>query len=83
MLTTTFQAALRRYTQPPFTDVVIELTSGFRFLVTHPDGVQVADDLILIIDTDRTTHLFDASSVLRLFVVFGRDEDREEFEIPE
>jgi hypothetical protein len=74
----TFRKALDRFTSDEFTPFVVELLSGARMVVSHPEAIRLEDGLITIVDSDFTVHLFDDSVVSQLFVPFGRSEDRPE-----
>jgi hypothetical protein len=62
-----FERALRLFTRrkrfKPFT---IELVSGDRFAVTHPEAVTLRDDLALFVAPDQTFRRFDAEVVCQL-----------------
>ena len=76
-----FRTALRAMMREPFHPFVVALHNGQRFEITHPEGLRVEGGVIVAHEDDRTVHRFDSSSVVSMFIPFGRPEDRED--IPE
>jgi hypothetical protein len=63
-----FLAALRAFSlRQPFQPFSVELVSGDRFHVRHPEGIALWGMLALYIAPDRAVKLFDSSSVCQLY----------------
>jgi hypothetical protein len=70
MDTKVFQRALQAFTKRrPFKPFVIELASGDRLLVKHPEAVYTSGELIIITEPSRRGRLFQSSSVCQLLDV--------------
>jgi hypothetical protein len=67
MIRFALQRALLSFTRRrPFLPFEMELTSGDKFLVAHPEAVQMRGNLIYYIATTGRQRLFDSSSVCQL-----------------
>jgi hypothetical protein len=63
----TFKVALRAFTKRrQFQPFVVELKTGFRLIVRHPEALMLRGDVAMFIRRNRTHRLFDASSVNQL-----------------
>jgi len=63
----TFAVALRAFVRrQPFRPFLVELTSGDRFRVPHPEAVSMRGDVAMYIGPEGTVKLFDGSSVCQL-----------------
>lgn len=63
----TFAEALGRFNATvPFRAFTVELLNGVRLATRHPEAVILYGDLAVYVETDFTTQLFDASSVVRI-----------------
>lgn len=63
-----FRAALRAFCRrKPFLPFWIELVTGARFLVAHPEAIAFRGELVTQVGTDGTNKLFDSQSVCQLF----------------
>lgn len=52
----------------PFKSFKIELSSGDRFAVVHPEALRRSGNLFVHVSTDHTNRLFDAASVSHFLV---------------
>ena len=67
MQTDAFERSLRAFVRRiPFQSFTVELTSGTRFQVLHPEALAFNGGLAAYIGTDGTPSLFDHGSVSRL-----------------
>lgn len=67
MQTEAFERSLRTFVRrAPFQPFTVELTSGTRFQVTHPEVLAFNGGLAVYIGTDGTPSLFDHESVSQL-----------------
>lgn len=63
----TFATALRSFTnRRHFQPFVVELRTGFRLLVRHPEALVLRGDVAVFVRRSFTHRLFDASSVNQL-----------------
>lgn len=63
----------------PFRPYFVELQSGDRFLVKHPEVVYIRERLIYHVTPQRDYRVFDSSSVCSVLdVVAGPDENQKE-----
>ena len=63
----TFAIALRSFTnRRHFQPFVVELHTGFRFLVRHPEALVLRGDVAVFARRDFTYRLFDCTSVNQL-----------------
>lgn len=63
-----FQASLRSFARrTPFLPFTVELTSGTRFQVLHPEALAFNAGLAVYISPDGTPSMFDHESVSQLF----------------
>ena len=70
MQSDTFEASLRAFCRRvPFESFVVELTSGGRIIVDHPEAMVVRAGLAVYIAPDGTPALFDHDGVSRLLGV--------------
>jgi len=62
-----FVIALRAFTtRRQFQPFVVELNTGFRFVVRHPEALMLRRELAVYTRRDYFVRLFDASSVTQL-----------------
>ncbi len=67
MQTDAFERSLRAFVRrTPFQPFTVELTSGARFQVLHPEALAFNGGLAVYIGTDGTPSLFDHESVSQL-----------------
>jgi hypothetical protein len=67
MISETFERSLRAFARrTPFTPFVVELVSGDRITVDHPEALVFRGGLAAYIAPDGTPSLFDHESVSRL-----------------
>lgn len=67
MQTEAFERSLRAFVRrAPFQPFTVELTSGTRFQVTHPEALAFNGGLAVYIGPDGTPSLFDHESVSQL-----------------
>lgn len=67
MQTEAFERSLRAFVRrAPFQPFTVELTSGTRFQVTHPEALAFNGGLAVHIGPDGTPSLFDHESVSQL-----------------
>ena len=67
MQTDAFERSLRAFVRRvPFQPFTVELTSGTRFQVLHPEALAFNGGLAVYIGTDGTPSLFDHESVSQL-----------------
>jgi hypothetical protein len=72
-----FEQSMRAFTRrTPFEPFVVELMSGSRMQVNHPEAVAFNRGVAVYIAPDGTPSLFDHDSVTRLERVNGAVEDR-------
>ena len=70
MQTDAFERSLRAFVRRiPFVPFTVELTSGTRFQVLHPEALAFNGGLAVYIGTDGTPSLFDHESVSQLMGV--------------
>jgi hypothetical protein len=70
MNTPDFARSLRAFTQRrPFRPFLLELVSGDRFLVRHPEAVILRGDLVYWRTPQRLARLFDTTTVCQLLDV--------------
>jgi hypothetical protein len=63
-----FERALRNFCRRKrFVPFHVQLTSGDRFLVHHPEALVIRDRLAVFIRPDRGYHAFDSESVCQLY----------------
>jgi hypothetical protein len=63
-----FFRCLEAFTQRrPFRPFVIQMNTGETLLVTHPEILLVADEVIVFVEAEAGRRLFDASSVCQFF----------------
>jgi hypothetical protein len=64
----TFASALRAFVRrTPFRPFQVELTSGDRFRIPHPEALSMRGDVAMYIGRDGTVKLFDCTSVCQLW----------------
>ena len=74
MHTDAFERSLRAFVRrTPFQPFTVELTSGSRFDVLHPEALAFGGGLAVYISPDGTPSLFDSASVSQLL---GNPEER-------
>ena len=62
-----FAWALRLFSRRrPFLPYVVELNTGFRLVVLHPEALMLRRELAVFVRRDYFTRLFDAASVTQL-----------------
>ena len=67
MQTDAFERSLRAFVRrTPFVPFTVELTSGTRFQVLHPEALAFNGGLAVYVGTDGTPSLFDHESVSQL-----------------
>jgi hypothetical protein len=65
-----FQRSLRAFCRRrPFRPFLIELFSGDRLLVVHPEAVTSFGTLVYFVETDNRARLFQSSSICQLLDV--------------
>lgn len=64
----TFARALSYATTAvPFAMFAIQLVNGHRYVIRHPEAVELTGALVKFTEGDGTDHFFDAASVARVF----------------
>ena len=67
MVARTFERTLREFAhRAPFRPFVVELVSGGRFTVDHPEALVFRGGLAVFVAADGTPKMFDHQSVSRL-----------------
>jgi hypothetical protein len=68
MTAANFQRALRGFSQrAPFRPYLVELVSGDRFRVTHPEALSLRGSTALYLGPNRAYRVFDSEGVCQLF----------------
>lgn len=63
----TFRDAISEFTRPGnWKTFVIELHSGVRYIIPHPEAIRIHGELIRYDGTEQYADFFDASSVIRV-----------------
>ncbi len=62
-----FRIALKGFSgRQPFRKFTVELVSGYRFRIDHPEALVLRGDVVMHVATNKAHRLFDSESVCQL-----------------